>query len=178
MVKSTQTSCQRLLVILTRGQVQRQETVCPSVQTQKSKHWLLNFLKRLNSLHRMPKAELVSPQKPGLWDSVGQSIVKSLEDYNRQSYEQTQGYINQTRQKKTEPRTVQQQPRSAPVKSSNQCAQMDAQILAACRLKNFRPVLHLKARFLDQGCEFSRATSACIEKCLVNFPVDNPCLYQ
>jgi len=114
-------------------------------------------------------------KKPGLWESVGQSIVEDLEDYNKQTFEQTQRSINQSRQKKTEPRAVQQQSRSTSGKSNKQCAEMDAQILGACRLQNLRPVYHLKARFLAQGCEFSGATNACLESCVAAAHQGNPC---
>ncbi|MCB2217780.1 PASTA domain-containing protein [Desulfofustis glycolicus] len=123
---------------------------------------------------------------PGFWDTFGQSLAQGLEQYNRhmdaQTQQQMQNYMTQYFQQQAQKKRGSSiAPRVAPVQHHHQqppptagptCAQMNAQMLAACRSGGASPA-HLESRYKQLGCQPSGELNQCIgqevEKALQDF---------
>lgn len=119
----------------------------------------------------------------GFWESFGESLAQGLEDYNRQMdaqmQQQTQAYINQAVQqhfqKKSNGSTIPLQPTqknsnktvavsSSRVPTTNTCAQIDSQLLAACKVRNVPLGESLYEQAARKNCNLSSATIRCIDQ--------------
>lgn len=142
-----------------------------------------SYVQRLEGLINQRVAQLKQPnqQKPGFWETFGQSLAQGLEDYNRQMdaqmQQQTEQYMNQYFQQKTQnkvspPPSSNSQVQSysrQPARTSSSgpsCAEMNAMALTACQRNNHGSLDHLESRWNALGCQPNAALDACYDRWL------------